>query len=151
MKEEKVQKVLTFSFYMGDYYSTIFTNKGIYLIKQSEPRKLLGLSSVTYIPGENLMVLLNKQKTRKKIFKEKKHLEKMSIEEVKKRASEEFMFRDIEEGVVKEGRTACCITIFIPTGGRFIKHRAYDIEFPLEDFNRMANFLEPRGFIVKAR
>ena len=149
MKEEKVLKVLPFSFYNGDCYSSIFTNKGIYLITQSEPRKTLGLYTETYIPGENLMALLNKHETRKKIFKEKKHLEKMSMEEVKERAGEEIRYKDMAEGVVKEGRAACLITIFNPTGGRFIKHRVYDIEFPLEDFTRMANFLESRGFLMK--
>ena len=58
-------------------------------------------------------------------------------------------FRDIVEKIVKEGRVAGYIIIFIPTHRRFIKHRRYEIEFPLDDFNRIANYLEPKGFLVK--
>jgi hypothetical protein len=145
MTDEKVKRVLPFSIHLGDYYSTIFTDRGIYLIKQSEPMKTFGIS----FPGDNILAIIHKQKANKKIAKEKKRMKNMSIKEVTERAEMDFKYRDIVEKIVKEGRVAGHIIIFIPTHRRFIKHRRYEIEFPLDDFNRIANFLEPRGFLVK--
>jgi hypothetical protein len=151
LKEERVLEALPFSLYMGEYHSTIFTNKGIYLIKQSEEKMFTELTNRRYIPGENLMELLRKQKARKKIFEEKDRLRKLPIEEVHNRADEKIMYSDMEGKVIKEGRIAGYLELFIPTGGRFLKHRVHDIEFPLDDFDRMAKFLEPMGFFVKTR
>jgi hypothetical protein len=150
LKEEEVLDALPFSLYMGEYHSTIFTNKGIYLIRQSEEKKFTELTNRRYIPGENLMELLRKEKARKKIFNEKDRLSKMSIEEVRNRADESIMYEDMEGKVLKEGRIAGYLELFIPTGGRFIKHRVHDIEFPLDDFDRIAKLLEPMGFFVKS-
>jgi hypothetical protein len=151
MKEEKVLKVLPFSFYGGEIHSTIFTNKGVYLIKQIEEKKYSELTSHTYIPGENIMELLRKQDANKKIFKEKKRMKTMPIEEVHNRADEKIMYEDMEGKVVKEGSVAGYLEIFVPTGGRFIKHRVYEVEFPLDDFDRISKFLKSLGFFVKIR
>jgi hypothetical protein len=151
LSEERVLEALPFSLYMGEYHSTIFTNKGIYLIRQSEEKKFTELTNRRYIPGENLMELLRNEKARKKIFEEKDRLSRMPIEEVRSRADKNITYEELEGKVLKEGRVAGYLELFIPTGGRFIKHRVHDIEFPLDDFDRIAKFLEPMGFFVKTR
>ena len=135
MENEVIEVLMPKAWLKSDYYSIVFSNLKIYLIRQTD----LKVHSI-----ERLIFRLAEYAQREK--EEEEMVKNITLEDVQSKTIQSYEYNSMIEPAVKKGFGEVKITFKYPTGGRFIKTSWNEIGFPSEHYDSLSQYLVRRGF-----
>lgn len=135
MDNETIEVILPKAWTRGDYYSLIFTNLRLYLIKQTD-LNTFGITRLIYRIADYQI----RMKEQDEILKQ------TSLEQIQKDAINSFNYQEMIKPRVKKGLGEGTIRFKYPTGKRFIKTNWWEIGLPKDQTVEITDYLTRYGF-----